>query len=527
MSTTLGTVAAAILFAITITICVKLTLLVFSKSPGPLPPGPKGLPLIGSLDGLPTKDDKVWEFWTKHKDLYGPISSVKVLGTTIVVLNSPELAVELLDKRSLKYSSRPRFVFGELTGLGNVTPLVPYDNNLRVHRKLMHTMLGSSAAVKPYNKLQEVEVGRFLVRVLREPNLFADHLRTETAAFMLKMIYGYTVEPNEPDPLVELIEEAMTHFSKSVFPGSWLVDVIPALQYVPKWMPGTGWMKTSERWRKTIMDTTELPIRFARRRLARGILDKSFAEGFYNKKGDDATAEDHNTAKWVALSMFGGGSDTIVSLLSAFFLAMIKYPEVQRKAQEEIDQVIGTGRLPTFNDRRDLPYVEALVTEAWRWHTVVPIDTPHATSADDIVEGYFIPKGTLVIANIWWFLHDPAVYPNPSAFEPSRFLGANPAPDPTKHTFGYGRRICPGRLLARSSAWINIAQILAVFNISKGLDENGHEIDPAVAFTSSLISRPEKFKAMIKPRSSQHEALIRDIEMRHPWEESNSSELRL
>lgn len=80
---------------------------------------------------------------------------------------------------------------------------------------------------------------------------------------------------------------------------------------------------------------------------------------------------------------------------------MALYPEVQKMAQDEIDRVIGPGRLPTAADRDRLPYVNAMVREVFRWHPVVPMGIPHMSTADDIYEGYYIPKGSLIMPNIW------------------------------------------------------------------------------------------------------------------------------
>lgn len=76
-------------------------------------------------------------------------------------------------------------------------------------------------------------------------------------------------------------------------------------------------------------------------------------------------------------------------------------PDVVRKAQEEIDRVIGNDRLPTSMDRPNLPYIEAVVKEVLRWHPVAPMGLPHTSTTEDVVEGYLIPKGSMVIANIW------------------------------------------------------------------------------------------------------------------------------
>ena len=121
--------------------------------------------------------------------------------------------------------------------------------------------------------------------------------------------------------------------------------------------------------------------------------------------------------------IFQSGWFDLVQTVSAnysFFLAMVLYPEVQKKAQEELDRVVGSDRLPTFADRKNLPYINALVKESIRWHPVAPLGTcpsrlysvytyflicatglPHVPIEDSIVNGYFIPKGSIIMANIW------------------------------------------------------------------------------------------------------------------------------
>ncbi|KAI0189210.1 putative cytochrome P450 oxidoreductase [Xylaria flabelliformis] len=519
-------ILVGILFAAAAVIGVKSILFIFKKKPGPLPPGPKGLPLLGNIRDLPTHGEREWEHWLKHKDIYGPISSVTTLGTTFVLLHSSDLALELMEKRSSKYSSRPRQEFADLTGWTNILGMRQYGETHRLHRKVSHMLVGTHLTVMPYLPIQEIEVRRFLFRVLKEPKQFLNHIRTEAGAIILKIVYGYTVEPSKPDPLIDLADEAMFHFAAASTAGTWWVDVIPALKSIPEWMPGTGWKKIARRWRATLDEVSKKPLLFAQRRLANGRSEKSFVTDFHKSRGDTLSPEDNEVLRWVAMNMYAGGADTTVNTITSFFFAMILFPEVQRKAQEEIDRVIGNSRLPTYSDREDLPYINAVLTEAWRWHTVVPMALPHVTTSEDIVNGYFIPKGSLVIPNIWWFTHDPAVYPNPSEFDPSRYLGPDPAPDPTTHIFGYGRRICPGRYLADTSTWLTIAQSLAVFNISKGLDESGIEIEPIPRPTPGAISRLEPFKATIKPRSPQHEFLIRQVEELHPWEAGSADELR-
>jgi cytochrome P450 len=109
------------------------------------------------------------------------------------------------------------------------------------------------------------------------------------------------------------------------------------------------------------------------------------------------------------------------------------------------------------------------------------------------------------------------------AFKPERYFGVNgyePERDPS-FTFGYGRRVCPGRILADSFVFLTIAQTLSTFRLSKAV-ENGKEVDPLVQFLPGVISHPAPFKITITPRSPDHEALIRSVEKLHPWQESDS-----
>ena len=125
------------------------------------------------------------------------------------------------------------------------------------------------------------------------------------------------------------------------------------------------------------------------------------------------------------------------------------------------------------------------------------------------------------------FTHDPTMYHDPMKFKPERFLpveGYTPEPDPQLFSFGFGRRICPGRLLADDSLYINIAQSLAAFNINRPA-VNGQEIVPEIHFLAGVVSHPAPFKAVIRPRSGQHEFLVRSIERIHPWEESDAQML--
>jgi len=190
---------------------------------------------------------------------------------------------------------------------------------------------------------------------------------------------------------------------------------------------------------------------------------------------------------------------------------MSLYPEAQHNAQAEIDEVIGNTRFPTFADRENLPYVNALCREVLRFHSVVPTGLPHMVMGDDIHAGFFIPKGSLVIANLWNMLHDPQTYEDPDTFNPSRFLsysGHKAERDIYDFIFGFGRRICPGRVLADTSLFIMAAMALSVLDISKSVSADGTTVEPVLKPLSGSVSQPTPFNCLIETRSSQALALL-------------------
>lgn len=198
-----------------------------------------------------------------------------------------------------------------------------------------------------------------------------------------------------------------------------------------------------------------------------------------------------------------------VSSLLCFFLVMMQYPEIQKKAQQEIDTAVGTDRLPSFYDRRALPYVDAIVKEVFRWNPVLPMGFPRIASCDDIYDGMFIPKGTMLIPNVWLFLHDEAYFKEPETFKPERFLGPEPEMDPRTMMFGFGRRMCAGRELADKSVFLTIAMVLAAFDIRKPNRVDGSPIEQSPGFTTGVMIKPNNFECDVCVRNVKAEHLVR------------------
>jgi cytochrome P450 len=147
---------------------------------------------------------------------------------------------------------------------------------------------------------------------------------------------------------------------------------------------------------------------------------------------------------------------------------MIAYPEVQVRAHAELDEVVGLARPPTFADLPSLPYIRAMVKESLRWSSSMPFGVPHASSADDWYEGMFIPKGTVILPNTRVINFDPTVFGEDAArFNPARYLDEKgqvkalmDRREEGHVSFGYGRRICPGRYVAEGTLAIDFATLL-------------------------------------------------------------------
>jgi hypothetical protein len=201
------------------------------------------------------------------------------------------------------------------------------------------------------------------------------------------------------------------------------------------------------------------------------------------------------------------------------------------KAREELDAVVGRDRLPISEDKPNLPYIAAIVEEIFRWRPAGPEGVPHLNRDEEVYNGYTIPKGSVIIPNVWTISREEALFgADPDDFIPDRWLkedGKSLKALPAA-AFGYGRRTCPGRHLARNAIWIVVTQLLWSFDIKAGLSEETGEpivIDP-LACTYGLVMRALSFKASFNPRgpwvrevinrvgdtySKDHEAMLNEI----------------
>ncbi|KAJ7052152.1 cytochrome P450 [Mycena amicta] len=481
------------------------------RSTLPLPPGPKKLPIVGNLFDMPA--ERQWEayhHWSQEYD--SDIIHLDIAGTSIIVLESVEAVHELFERRSSIYSDKPRLpMLVELMGWHWLIGSLPIQ---RAHRKLMHESFNVTA-IKQFFPQETLAAHELLRNLVHDPQDVMSQFRRMAASLSMDVAYGIKVRM-QADPYIDMVEEAMHGLSIASMPGAFLVDMFPGLKYVPEWFPGADFKRRAARWRKVTLDVLQLPFDETRKNMMLGTAPQSFTSNSLrhldrlpapdNEEGSEGDSK-VTIVRNTAATIYAAGADTTVSALSWFVFAMLAYPEAQKKAQAELDAVLGHGNLPTFADQSSLPYVAALVKEVLRWRSILPIAAPHYVAVEDEYRGYRIPAGSVVIGNTWALLNDKDVYPDPEAFKPERFvLDGKPNPeirDPETAAFGFGRRICPGKHLATTSIFISVASILATLKIEKCVDEHGNTIEPTYDYFPGLISTPLPFKCSITPRSRE------------------------
>ncbi|KAJ7123980.1 cytochrome P450 [Mycena crocata] len=476
-----------------------------------LPPGPKGLPIVGNIFDVPQSHQ--WLAYLDMSRTYGSdIISLQLMGTIVIVLNSATAVADLLEERSAIYSDRPRLVMlTELVGFGWNFGFMRYGPTWRrkYHRKILaqHFQPSQIHFFRPC----ELRAARVLLqRLLESPAKFERHLRHMAGDVILSTVYGIDERP-ENDPYLDIAEKALHAMAATANSGAWLVDTFPLLQYLPEWFPGAGFKRKAREWRKSVLALPEVPYNFVKQSMAAGTEKSSIMSRALEKSAGTPEADELEPTVKNILGVGYGGADTTVAVLGTFILAMTLYPEVQKKAQAAVDEVVGDGRLPDFNDK--IPYVDAIVREVLRWRPITPLPMAHAVIEDDMYKGYRIPAGSVVLGNGWAILHDEAIYgPSTDHSIPERWLTKegeiNEAMREPGAAFGFGRRVCPGKDMAQWSVWICVASILASFDISKSLDNDGIPIEPSGEYTSGMISYPVPHKCDILPRSERAVVMI-------------------
>lgn len=429
----------------------------------------------------------------------------------VIVLNSERAIRDLIVRRADIYSDRPQTtMYCDLVGRGKTVFSSNHGERFRQYSKLLHQAL-SKTAIREYQNAQDDATNRMLGSMLLRPDSFAQHIRTCAGRIIMRVAYGYELK-NEDDYYVSLVQQSISLGNEAFKPGRWLVDSFPLLRYVPSWFPAAGFKKWAADARSKLDEMTRAPHDMVKAQMAAGTAVPSFtSRNLIDADGNPVSPDKEEAVVWVSAALYVGAADTTVAALSTFILMMVRHPDVQRKAQREIDSVLGSTRLPRLEDRERLPYVEAVMKECMRYNTIGPLALGHSLRREDKYNGYTLPKGSTVYMNLWAVTRDESLYPSPETFRPERFIADDSGTverDPWDIVFGFGLRRCPGRHLADATLFMSIAKMLAAFTFRPERDAKGNDLIPPEEWTSGPNCGPMPFRCSIVPRSEDMKALI-------------------
>ncbi|EIN11994.1 cytochrome P450 [Punctularia strigosozonata HHB-11173 SS5] len=301
---------------------------------------------------------------------------------------------------------------------------------------------------------------------------------------------------------------------RAAYPGAHLVEIFPWMMAFPSWL--AKWKRDAESWFK--IDSKMFRDLYMNASTVKVDGQEEHTFSTLLAENQERLTLNNDEASWLSGVFCAAGTETTAAVLAFFIQAMVCYPAVQARAQVEIDQVCTPSNPPTFEDAERLPYIRAIVKEILRWKAVDPVGLPRRATEDDVYDGYFIPKGSIIIANVWGMNRDPDVYgPDAAEFRPERHLTEDGKVVRIPHTkeeghvtYGFGRRICAGVGVANDSLFIDIATILWACRIGpgKGADGKPVYVDPAGILNTGLELRPPPFPCSITPRFPSAAAVL-------------------
>ncbi|KAI4523845.1 cytochrome P450 [Schizophyllum commune Loenen D] len=475
-----------------------------------LPPGPPTVPLLGNALQIPRKF--TFYRFTEWARVYGEIYSLKIGPGTAIVLSSPAVLKQVLDKQSADTSDRPQNSVLDLVTDGWNLFLCRYSDRWRQLRKAAQTLLAAST-VKNYLPIQEAESTQLQFDLLTSPEKFYGHIERFGISIVMSIVYGKRA-PRIDAPIASAFVHENDRWSALLMPGATPpVDALPFLKYLPEFL--APWKKETREIRALQRELYCGIFDECKKRVEAGDANFFMAEVIKEQAANGLTREQ---ASLLGGALYEAGAESSACFLHNLVLVLAAHPHVQAKAHAELDHVVGDTRLPTYEDAEHLPYVQAIINETHRFRTLVPLALPHRVTKDTQYKGYLIPEGASVFGDLHAVYHDPELFEDPDVFNPDRYLttphGTRPGVDDSDmrstFIFGYGRRICPGMHLATVSALLATMKLLWGFEFRPPTDPaTGKEIplDLHMNREGAAIGPPH-FKCNISVRSPERAAVI-------------------
>ncbi|XP_044145410.1 cytochrome P450 2C5-like [Bufo gargarizans] len=447
------------------------------------PPGPNCLPIIGNMHLFDVKNPS--KTFTQLSNRFGPVFSVQLGMQKVVVLYGYDALKDAFVNHANEFADRADIPIFTETSNGHG---IVFSNgeNWKVMRRFTLSKLKDFGMGKKSLEDRINEECDSLVQTFKsyggQPFENTTIINTAVANVIVSILLGHRYDYGDPTilKLMRLVDENFKLL------GSPMITLYNMYPNIMRWLPGghRTVFKNNSTLKNFIMETFTMQ---------KSRLDinhqENFIDAFLIKQLENSPESDlyfHNSNLIMLVSnLFVAGLETTSTTLRWGLLLMMKYPEVQKKVQKEIEQVIGF-RQPQIEHRKQMPYTDAVIHEIQRFGNIIPAIAPHATAQDVMFRGYFLPKGTHVLPLLATVLKDKKYFEKPDEFYPEHFLNSqghfmkNEAFLP----FSAGKRRCTGEILANAELFLFFTRLLQNFSFQAppGTDV---DITPVVGFTSA------------------------------------------
>ncbi|XP_056403081.1 cytochrome P450 1B1-like [Hyla sarda] len=424
-----SSVHPALLCSFVFLICLEACLWVRGHGQKKSPPGPFPWPLVGNAMQLGQMPHLTF---CKMAQIYGNVFKIRLGTHDIVVLNGESTIRQALVKHSAEFAGRPNFPSFKVISGGKSMAFSTYSHVWRAHKKMAHSTLRAFSTLNTAStRLFEEHVAseaedliRVFLHLSAGGGYFHPHHECTVAIANVICALCFGRRYSHDDQEFKALVGRNDKFGQTVGSGS-LVDLLPWLQSFPN--PVRSLYQSFKDLNVEFFDFVKDKVR-QHRETYNPTVTRDMSDAFIGLIDHGVGAGEVLSKDYVettVMDLLGAGQDTNSTALSWIILLLIKYPEIQKKLQEEIDRVVGQERMPCAEDRAKLPYVQAFIYESLRFSSFVPLTIPHSTTRDVVIDGFYIPRDTIVFVNQWSVNHDVDKWTNPDQFQPERFLDEN------------------------------------------------------------------------------------------------------